>query len=139
MRKGETGVAVDLEGAVRGCGVRYVKVLEAYDVEGNLDTIREAWAYAKENREPAVLVFRHPCVTMLKAKPEKRPVSVVADKCIGCRICQDRFGCPGLAWDGENRKAFIDPLLRRLRGLRVGLPPRGHREHRGGALACSSS
>jgi len=101
-------VAVDLEGAVRGCGVRYVKVLEAYDVEGNLDTIREAWAYAKENREPAVLVFRHPCVTMLKAKPEKRPVSVVADKCIGCRICQDRFGCPGLAWDGENRKAFID-------------------------------
>ncbi len=108
MRKGETGVAVDLEGAVRGCGVRYVKVLEAYDVEGNLDTIREAWAYAKENREPAVLVFRHPCVTMLKAKPEKRPVSVVADKCIGCRICQDRFGCPGLAWDGENRKAFID-------------------------------
>ena len=31
------------------------------------------------------------------------------DKCIGCRMCQDRFGCPGLAWDAENRKAFIDP------------------------------
>jgi indolepyruvate ferredoxin oxidoreductase alpha subunit len=101
-------VAVDLEGAVRGCGVKYLKVLEAYDVEENLDTIREAWAYAKEHSEPAVLVFRHPCVTMLKAKPEKRPVTVDPEKCIGCRVCQDRFGCPGLAWDGDNRKAFID-------------------------------
>ena len=108
MRKGETGVAVDLEGAVRGCGVKYLKVIEAYDVEQNLETIREAWAYAAENLEPAVIIFRHPCVTMLKAKPEKRPVTVLNEKCIGCRICQDRFGCPGLAWDGENRKAFID-------------------------------
>ena len=108
MRKGETGVAVDLEGAVRGCGVKYLKVLEAYDVEENLPAIREAWAYAKEHSEPAVLVFRHPCVTMLKAKPEKRPVTVDPEKCIGCRVCQDRFGCPGLAWDGDNRKAFID-------------------------------
>lgn len=107
-RQNETGVAVDLEGAVRGCGVTYLKVLEAYDVEANLETIREAWAYAKEHQEPAVLVFRHPCVTMLKARPEKRPVTVVAEKCIGCRFCQDRFGCPGLAWDGENRKAWID-------------------------------
>ena len=107
-RRNETGTSVDLEGAVRGCGVKYVKVLEAYDVEGNLETIREAWAYAKEQGEPAVLVFRHPCVTMLKARPEKRPVTVDTQKCVGCRICQDRFGCPGLAWDGENRKAFID-------------------------------
>lgn len=109
LRKDETGVAVDLEGAVKGCGVRWVRVIEAYDVEDNLETIREAWAYAKENLEPAVLVFRHPCVTMLKARPEKRPVTVSADKCIGCRMCQDRFACPGLAWDAENRKAFIDP------------------------------
>lgn len=108
LRQNETGVAVDLEGAVRGCGVTYLKVLEAYDVEANLETIREAWAYAKEHQEPAVLVFRHPCVTMLKARPEKRPVTVAAEKCIGCRFCQDRFGCPGLAWDGENRKAWID-------------------------------
>lgn len=108
MRKDETGVTVDLEGAVRGCGVNYLKVLEAYDVEENLETIREAWNYAKENLEPAVLVFRHPCVTMLKARPEKRPVTVLPEKCVGCRICQDRFGCPGLAWDGENRKAFVD-------------------------------
>lgn len=107
-RKEETGVAVDLEGAVRGCGVTWLKVLEAYDVEKNLESIREAWAYAKEHLEPAVLIFRHPCVTMLKAKPEKRPVTVEPEKCVGCRVCQDRFGCPGLAWDGEHRKAFID-------------------------------
>jgi indolepyruvate ferredoxin oxidoreductase alpha subunit len=88
--------------------VKYIKVLEAYDVEGNLETIREAWTYAKEHLEPAVLIFRHPCVTMLKAKPEKRPVTVEPEKCIGCRLCQDRFGCPGLAWDEGNRKAFID-------------------------------
>ncbi len=108
LREGDIGVEVDLEGAVRGCGVKYIKVLEPYDISGNQETIREAWEHAKTNSEPAVLIFRHPCVTMLKARPEKRPVQVFAEQCVGCRLCIDRFNCPGLVWDEKTGKAGID-------------------------------
>ncbi|GAB6280142.1 MAG: thiamine pyrophosphate-dependent enzyme [Thermovirga sp.] len=108
LREGDSGVEVDLEGAVRGCGVKYLKVLEPYDINANQEAIREAWEYAKTNSEPAVLIFRHPCVTMLKARPEKRPVQVVAEQCAGCRLCIDRFNCPGLVWDEKTGKANID-------------------------------
>jgi indolepyruvate ferredoxin oxidoreductase alpha subunit len=30
------------------------------------------------------------------------------DKCIGCRYCIDFFNCPGLAFDEEKKKAYID-------------------------------
>jgi indolepyruvate ferredoxin oxidoreductase alpha subunit len=108
LRKGDSGVEVDLEGAVRGCGVNYIKVLEPYDIKGNQEAIREAWEYAKANSEPAVIIFRHPCVTMLKASPEKRPVQVVAEQCVGCRLCIESFNCPGLVWDEETGRAVID-------------------------------
>ena len=108
LREGDSGVQVDLEGAVRGCGVRYVRILEPYDISANRETIREAWEHAREHAEPAVLIFRHPCVTMLKARPEKRPVHVVAEQCVGCRLCIDRFNCPGLVWEEKSGKAGID-------------------------------
>lgn len=108
LRKGETGVEVDLEGAVRGCGVSYIKVLEPYDINDNLEVLKEAWEYAKGHKEPAVVIFRHPCITMLKAKPPRRPVEVDPEACVGCRICVDHFTCPGLVWDRDSKKAVVD-------------------------------
>lgn len=109
LRKGEMGVEVDLEGAAKGCGVTYIRVADPYDINDNLDILREAWEYARTHEEPAVVVFRHPCITMLKARPPKRPVEVDAEACVGCPVCVDHFTCPGLVWDGESNKAVVDP------------------------------
>ncbi|MEA3507310.1 MAG: thiamine pyrophosphate-dependent enzyme [Synergistota bacterium] len=107
-RAGDEGVEVNLENAVRGCGVKHLRVLEPYDIEENLEPIREAWEYARTNREPSVLIFRHPCITILKAHSEKKRVRVAAGQCVGCRVCIDKFNCPGLAWNETTGKAEID-------------------------------
>lgn len=108
MRKDENGTQVSLEEAVRGCGVKYIKSVEAYDLNANVEVIKEASEYTMENEEPAVLIFRHPCITKLKVKQERRPVRVDPDKCIGCRYCIDFFNCPGLVFDDEKKVACID-------------------------------
>lgn len=108
MREGEEGVAVPLEEAVKGCGARYVEILEAYDVKKNVSAVKKAWEWAAANEQPAVVIFRHPCLTKLKVRQEVRPVKVDQDKCVGCRYCIDYFNCPGLAFDEEKNKAYID-------------------------------
>jgi indolepyruvate ferredoxin oxidoreductase alpha subunit len=107
LRKDEEGRVVDLEGACKGCGVNYVKVVKAYDIDEGKDTIKEAWEYAKENEEPAVVIFRHPCM-LLRRPQDKIPVYVDPEKCIGCKFCINFFNCPGLVFDEEKKKAYID-------------------------------
>lgn len=108
LRAGDHGCALDLEKVCRGLGVEYVKVLDAYATRPNVEEVRKAWEYAKDHTRPAVLVFRYPCITMLKRPPEPRPVTVKAEKCVGCQICINQFNCPGLVFDAEAKKAHID-------------------------------
>lgn len=108
MRNGEKGNQVSIEDVVKGCGVKYLKVVEAYDLKDNTAVVKEAWEYARDNEQPAVLIFRHPCLTKLKVRQEQKPVTVDQDKCIGCRYCIDFFNCPGLAFDEDSSKAYID-------------------------------
>lgn len=108
LRQGDVGLQVELEPLCRGLGVGYVKTLDAYDTVGNEEQVRQAWNYALEHQEPTVLVFKYPCITMLKVRPERRPVTVDKDTCIGCRICINQFNCPGLAYSAETKKVSVD-------------------------------
>lgn len=125
MRKDEDGTRVSLEEVVKGCGVRYIKAIEAYDLKDNVEVIKEASEYARENEEPAVLIFRHPCITKLKVSQERNPVRVDPEKCIGCRYCIDFFNCPGLVFDEKNKKAFIDERFCVDCGVCVQICPHG--------------
>jgi len=108
LRPGEKSGSVDIEGAVRGCGVTHLVVQEPYDVSGSIRVLKEAWEHARTAEEPAVVILRHPCITMLKAPPTPRPVRVDPDKCTGCRYCLTHFNCPGIGWDENTKKTFID-------------------------------
>ncbi len=108
MRAGDEGVQVHLEEAVKGCGVQYLEVLNAYTINENLPAIRRAHEWAVAHEQPAVLIFRYPCITMLKKRPEKKPVEVDSRTCIGCKICITKFNCPGLLWNEEAKKAYVD-------------------------------
>ncbi|MBN1332340.1 MAG: indolepyruvate ferredoxin oxidoreductase subunit alpha, partial [Synergistales bacterium] len=107
LRKGEEGRKVDISEVCKGCGVKFIKTLEAYDIEEGKELIKEAWEYAKANEEPAVVIFEHPCM-LLRRPQDKIPVYVDQDKCIGCKFCINFFNCPGLAFDEETKKAYID-------------------------------
>lgn len=125
LRKGDEGVHIDLETICRGCGVNYVKTVEAYDVDDNVDVVKEAWSYAWNKKEPAVIIFRHPCITILKKPPTPRPVFVDPDQCIGCKYCINMFNCPGLVFDEETKKAHIDERYCVNCGVCVSVCPHG--------------
>jgi indolepyruvate ferredoxin oxidoreductase alpha subunit len=107
LRKGDSGRAVDIVGVVRGCGVSFVRTVEAYDIPAGIDVVKEAWEHARREKEPAVVLFRHPCM-LLRCEQARIPVRVDQEKCVGCRFCINFFNCPALRFDEEKKKAFVD-------------------------------
>ncbi|HPE91448.1 MAG TPA: 4Fe-4S binding protein, partial [Synergistales bacterium] len=124
LRKGETGRRVDLESAVKGCGVNWVKTTEAYDISTSRTLVKEAWDYARTHEEPAVVIFRHPCM-LLRQKQAVIPVTVDPEKCIGCKFCINFFNCPGLVFDEKSKKAYIDERFCVKCGVCINVCPHG--------------
>jgi indolepyruvate ferredoxin oxidoreductase alpha subunit len=73
---GHPGKTLSLEELVKGCGVKYIRVVNPYDIK---DMVREAKKAYKYTKQPdggmAVLISRYPCITyqkeILKVKPSK--------------------------------------------------------------------
>jgi indolepyruvate ferredoxin oxidoreductase alpha subunit len=124
LRKGDEGRQVDIEGVVRGCGVSFVKVVEPYDTKDSAEVFKEAWEHAKNNREPAVVILRHPCM-LLRQKQATVKVRVNPEKCIGCKYCTNFFNCPGLPFDEAAGKAKIDERFCVQCGVCIQVCPHG--------------
>jgi len=124
LRKGDVGRKVDIEGVCRGCGVSHVRTIEAYDVAAGKEAIKEAWESAKEKKEPAVVIFRHPCM-LLRPQQPVIPVRVDPEKCIGCKFCINFFNCPGLVFNEESGKAYIDERFCVSCGVCLSVCPHG--------------
>ena len=124
LRKNDRGRRVDIEGACRGCGVTWVKTLEAYDVAAGKEAVKEAWEHAKAHSEPAAIIFRHPCMLL---GPEQDVVKVTVDpeKCVGCKFCINFFNCPGLVFDEARKKAYIDERFCVSCGVCISVCPHG--------------
>lgn len=45
---------------------------------------------------PSAIIFRSPCVQLIKPAPA---LQVDADACTGCKVCIKSIGCPGLGFD----------------------------------------
>ena len=109
-RTGESGAnRVFIEDVVRGVGVKYVKVVDPFQVKEANKTLREALKHPG----PSVVVFRAPCTLLvlrerLKKGVKARPVRVT-DKCTNCMACIKLTGCPALfSIDG---KLTVDEAL----------------------------
>ena len=57
--------------------------------------------------EPSVIISRRPCA-LLKTVKHNPPLSVDAEKCIGCGSCM-RIGCPAISL--KDGKARVDATL----------------------------
>ena len=97
--KGAKTQAVELESLVKGCGVRDVTVVNAFDLKSIESTIKQSVA----NNEPSVIIVRGPCPLHTRAK--STPYKVDEDECIGCFDCLD-VGCPAISILED--KAIID-------------------------------
>ena len=110
--QGEPGHQIDIEAVVRAMGVENLWVVDAMNVAGVEQAIREAMAV--EDR-PSVIYVKGECVFLTGY--QRRPTAVVdPEVCNGCGFCF-RVGCPAIlkAEETDERtgrpKAEIDPLL----------------------------
>ena len=74
---GHPGSPLSLEELVKGCGVKYLRVVNPYQIK---ELIREAKKARKYTRQPdggiAVLIARYPCITHQKEQLKIHPVKV---------------------------------------------------------------
>lgn len=99
--KGEPTYQLDLENLVRACGVKNVRIVDAYDLSSVETAIREETA----REEVSVIIAKRPCFLILKngAKPALR-----IDGCKNCKMCL-KIGCPAIEYVGG--KVRINPTL----------------------------
>ena len=73
----------------------------------------------------AVIISRHPCVIGFKdaAIPEKITVTV-SEECDDCGFCHQRFECPAMVRNPENRKTEINTVLCAECGVCLQICPR---------------
>ena len=98
-----------IENVAKGCGVKYVKVVDPFKIE-------EAEAFLKEalaRTGPSVIVFRAPCALMVVRERRRKGAEIVVckitDKCTNCMACVKLLGCPALIV--EDGKVEINEAL----------------------------
>ncbi|WP_353683817.1 thiamine pyrophosphate-dependent enzyme [Thermodesulfovibrio sp. 3907-1M] len=106
---GQPVTPIVIENLVKGIGVNFVHVVDPYDFDLSVRTLKEAKNFLKK-KEPAVIVFRHPCINTkegLSANP-KYNVQISKELCKGCRVCTVEFECPAIIFNEDEGKAEID-------------------------------
>jgi indolepyruvate ferredoxin oxidoreductase alpha subunit len=74
---GHPGKSLSIEDLVRGCGVKYLRIVNPYDIKGMIREARKAYEYTKQPEGGmAVLIARYPCITNQKEILKVNPVKV---------------------------------------------------------------
>jgi len=107
---GKEAGKVDIPTVVKALGVKSVRILDDYDYEATLKTIKEEL----ERPEPSVIIANRPCVLMPKRIMDESYV-VDEELCTACSACF-RISCPAISASEETNKhghpkAVIDETL----------------------------
>jgi len=108
---GEPTITVDMEKLVLGCGIRFCKTADPYDVPEFISLVKSAVAYSRETG-PAVIIARHACLLDRGRGESRHPfirVQVAQEDCDACHYCIQHFECPALITDGKDQPVRIDP------------------------------
>lgn len=96
---GNPSERIKIEDVAKGCGVRYVKVVDPFKVKEASLILKEAL----DHNGPSVVVFRAPCVLMTVREKRSKGIKIVpfriTDKCKNCMVCIRLLGCPALVVD----------------------------------------
>jgi len=88
--------AVSIEDVVKGCGVKWVKVVDPYDINSTTQMVKDAVAHPGVS----VIIARRECVLIARRDKEgalARKPHVDQAVCTKCRTCVDKFQCPAIS------------------------------------------
>ena len=125
---GEPTEAVDIASLVQGCGVKFIREGNPYELRQFISLLKEAVKYSRSSG-PAVVIAKYPCVIHRARQGETGeiiPVEV-SEECDGCGYCIKHFECPALIFhdDKENKHVSIDPILCTSCGVCLNVCPKG--------------
>jgi indolepyruvate ferredoxin oxidoreductase alpha subunit len=96
MPGGEKLTEVPIENVVKGCGVKWMKIVDPYDVELTTETVKDALAQPGVS----VIIARRECALVA----ERNAIDAILAKqyidqeaCKKCRTCVDKFQCPAIS------------------------------------------
>ncbi|ADT84290.1 indolepyruvate ferredoxin oxidoreductase subunit alpha [Thermococcus barophilus] len=106
------GKRILIEEVARAMGADFVEVVDPYDIKATYEVMKKAI----ETEGVSVVVARRVCalhhIGQLRRRGEKWLIYTVnEDKCTGCKICINAYGCPAIYWDAEKKKAQVNPLM----------------------------
>ena len=108
---GEETTPIKAEDIARACGVKFVEVVDPFDLKKATDTVERAIRFDG----PSVIVFRRLCAIIEQREKRQRgektvPYRIDQEKCkVKCDACIKLLGCPAII--KENGKTVIDSSL----------------------------
>lgn len=102
--KGEPVTGLMLEKICEGVGVEkeHIRIVDPADIQEFEKMLKEEL----KAKCPSVIIARRPCA-LLKFVKRRVPMTVVVDKCVGCRMCMS-IGCPAISF---TEHASVDASL----------------------------
>jgi indolepyruvate ferredoxin oxidoreductase, alpha subunit len=104
--------SVSIRDLVLASGVSFLREVDAYDVNGFTDILKEADRYCRSaDGGAAAIIASSPCV-LAESGPRGTPQAVrITEDCTGCRECLDMFECPALVWDEGTGRVGISRAM----------------------------
>jgi indolepyruvate ferredoxin oxidoreductase alpha subunit len=104
---GKDQEGIKTEDVARACGVKFVEVVNCFDLKQTVDTLERAIRFDG----PSFIVARGLCAILgqreRRQKGEKTAIYAVdAETCTDCRLCVNSIGCPAIVI--ENDHVVID-------------------------------
>jgi indolepyruvate ferredoxin oxidoreductase alpha subunit len=105
---GTSGSGINVTKLLEGCGIKYLKTIDSYNVSEIITELKEADHYTRSQEGGiAVIISRHPC---LVGNKRQKTISVrITEACTGCNYCITNFECPALV--PENARVTINQAL----------------------------
>lgn len=98
---GDKAKMISIKEIAHAVGIEKVEVVDPYDLKGTQKVIRDILNY----NGPSVIISERPCPLRIKRGTARE----VTDKCNGCGVCVEAFGCPAISMNAD--LAEIDPTL----------------------------
>ncbi|MFX0086494.1 MAG: thiamine pyrophosphate-dependent enzyme, partial [Candidatus Hodarchaeota archaeon] len=114
------GELISIDEAVKGLGVKYVAVTDAFKPKETINIIKKAI----KHEGVSVVVSKGECRIQYVSR-EGLPENIYVidnDQCTGCHACVNQISCPAIMWSGQkNERGKAIPVIDQVLCARCGL------------------